>query len=92
MRRTRYNRIFEASDSTGVEVVGNRGVIAFPYCNAGRFYDTRHGDRARTLLTLGAEVSVSDHFRYEVYLARQADRLPEDQDITALGVVLKWHF
>jgi hypothetical protein len=138
--RVGYTRIFEATDSTGVEVVENRGVaalygraplpaavwletrtradfrwigdeysnryrfrldlsrevtildhVAVPYCNVEWFYDTRYDDWARTLLTVGAEVSVSDHFRYEIYLARQADRLPEDKDITALGIVLKWY-
>jgi hypothetical protein len=139
--RVGYHRIFEATDSTGLEEVENRGVVALygraplpsafwlethtradfrwigdeysdryrlrldlsrevtvldhvvvSYCNAEWFYDTRYYDWARTLLTLGAEVSLTDHFRYEAYLARQADRLPEDKDLTALGVVLKWHY
>jgi hypothetical protein len=139
--RVGYDRIFEATDSTGVEVVENRGVIAFygrvplpaavwletrtradfrwiggeysnryrfrldlsrefavrdrpvvPYCNFEWFYDTRYDDWARTLLTLGAEVTMTDHFRYEVYVARQADRLPEEKDLDALGVVLKWYY
>jgi hypothetical protein len=139
--RVGYDRIFEAVDSEGFEVVENRGVIAVygrvplpaaawletrtradfrwiggeysnryrfrfdlsrefavrdravvPYCNFEWFYDTRYDDWARTLLTLGAEVTMTDHFRYEVYLARQADRVPEDKDLNALGVVLKWYY
>lgn len=47
--------------------------------------------RARTLLTVGAEVTMTDHFRYEVCVARQADRLPDEKDLDALGIVLKWY-
>ena len=139
--RVGYDRIFEATDSTGVEVAENRGVIAFygrvplpaaawletrtradfrwiggeysnryrfrldlsrefavfdhtvvPYGNVEWFYDTRYDDWARTLATLGAEVTMSQRFRYEVYVARQADRVPDEKDLDALGVVLKWYF
>jgi hypothetical protein len=139
--RVGYDRIFEATDSTGVAVVENRGVIAFfgrvplpaatwletrtradfrwiggeysnryrfrldlsrefavrehavvPYCNFEWFYDTRYDDRARTLATLGAEVTMNERFRYEVYVARQADRVPDEKDLDALGVVLKWFY
>ena len=139
--RVGYNRIFEATDSSGAEVAENRGVIAVygrvplpaalwletrtradfrwigdeysnryrfrldfsrelavrdrplvPYFNFEWFYDTRYDDWARTLATLGAEVTATDRFRYEVYLARQVDRLPESRDLDALGVVLKWYF
>jgi hypothetical protein len=139
--RVGYNRIFEATDSTGVAVVENRGVVALygrvplpsafwletrtradfrwigdeysnryrfrldlsrefavrdrpvvPYCNFEWFYDTRYEDWARTLFTVGAEVTMTDRFRYEVYVARQTDRLPDDKDLSALGVVLKWYY
>jgi hypothetical protein len=139
--RIGYDRVFEATDSAGVGVVENRGVIALygrvplpaqfwletrtradlrwigdeysnryrfrldlsrdfsvrdhvvvPYCNFEWFYDTRYGAWARTLANLGAEVTVSDHFRYEVYLARQADRLPGETVLNALGVALKWYY
>jgi hypothetical protein len=139
--RVGYDRIFEATDSTGVAVVENRGVVALfgrvplpaaawletrtradfrwiggeysnryrfrldlsrefavreravvPYCNFEWFYDTRYDDWSRTLATLGAEVTMTDHFRYEVYVARQADRVPEEKDLDALGVVLKWFY
>jgi len=139
--RVGYDRIFQATDSTGVEVAENRGVVALygriplpaatwletrsradfrwiggeysnryrfrldlsrefavreravvPYCNFEWFYDTRYDDWARTLLTLGAEVTMTDRFRWEVYVARQADRLPDEKDLDALGVVLKWYY
>jgi hypothetical protein len=139
--RVGYDRIFEVTDSAGVEVAENRGVVALfgrvplpaatwleartradfrwiggeysnryrfrldlsrefavreravvPYCNVEWFYDTRYDDWSRTLATLGAEVTMTDHFRYEVYVARQADRVPEEKDLDALGVVLKWFY
>jgi hypothetical protein len=139
--RIGYDRIFEATDSTGAEVVENRGVIALygriplpaaiwlenrtradlrwigdeystryrfrldfsreftvldhsvvPYFNFEWFYDTRYHDWARTLATLGTEVTATDHFRYEVYVARQTDRLPNEKNLNALGVVLKWYY
>jgi hypothetical protein len=43
-------------------------------------------------LTLGTEVTMTDRFRYEVYVARQADRRPDEKDLNALGVVLKWFY
>ena len=139
--RIGYYRVFEATDSTGVEVAENRGVLALygrvplpaatwletrtradfrwigneysnryrfrldlsrefavldhavvPYFNYEWFYDTRYDEWSRTLATLGAEVTASDHFRYEVYFARQADRVPERTDLNALGVVFKWYY
>jgi len=139
--RIGYVRVFEATDSTGVEVAENRGVFALygriplpaaiwletrtradfrwigseysnryrfrldlsrefavldhavvPYFNFEWFYDTRYDAWARTLATLGAEVTANDHFRYEVYFARQADSVPERRDINALGVVFKWYY
>lgn len=63
-----------------------------PYGNVEWFYDTRYDDWARTLATLGAEITLTDHFRYELYLARQTDRLPQEKDLDALGVVLKWYY
>jgi len=70
--------------------VRDRPVV--PYFNFEWFYDTRYDDWARTLATLGAEVTATDRFRYEVYVARQVDRLPEPRSLEALGVVLKWYF
>jgi hypothetical protein len=139
--RIGYDRVFEATDTAGTEVVENRGVVALygrvplpaafwlesraradfrwigddysnryrfrldlsrefaildhavvPYFNYEWFYDTRYDEWSRTLATLGAEITATDHFRYEVYLARQADRFPEEKDLNALGVVLKWYY
>ena len=139
--RVGYDRIFESTDSAGVEVVENRGVVALygrvplpaavwletrtradfrwigdeysnryrfrldlsreftvhdravvPYGNFEWFYDTRYDDWARTLATVGAEVTLTDRFRYEVYVARQTDRLPADKNLNALGIALKWYF
>jgi hypothetical protein len=70
--------------------VRERAVV--PYCNFEWFYDTRYDDWSRTLATLGAEVTMTDHFRYEVYVARQADRIPDEKDLNALGVALKWYY
>jgi hypothetical protein len=63
-----------------------------PYFNAEWFYDTRYNDWARTLYQVGSEVTVNNHFRYEVYYARQVDHLPEKQSLNALGINLKWYF
>jgi hypothetical protein len=63
-----------------------------PYFNAEWFYDTRYNGWARTLYQVGSEVTVNNHFRYEVYYARQVDHLPEKQSLNALGVNLKWYF
>jgi hypothetical protein len=62
-----------------------------PYFNVELFYDTRYGGWARTLYQLGPEVTVSRHFRYEIYFARQNDRLPKQSDLNALGVNFKWY-
>jgi len=139
--RVGYDRVFEATDASGVDGTEDRGVIALyaraplpasvwlesrtradfrwigddysnryrfrldlsrefnglkravtPYINVEWFYDTRYDDWSRTLSTLGTEVTLTDHFRYEVYVARQADRLPEEKELNALGVVLKWYY
>ena len=63
-----------------------------PHFNYEWIYDTRNDDWARTLWTLGAEVTQNDHFRYELYFARQVDRLPEDRNLNAIGVVFKWYY
>jgi hypothetical protein len=40
----------------------------------------------------GAEVTVNRHFRYEVHLAGQDDRLPSEKTLFALGLVAKWYY
>jgi len=63
-----------------------------PYFNVEWFYDTRYDGWARTLYKIGSTVTVNNRFRYEVYLAREIQRLPEEQNVNALGVVLKWYY
>jgi hypothetical protein len=63
-----------------------------PYANVEWFYDTRSNDWARVLYQFGPEVTVSEHFRYEIYLARQVDRLPNPETLNAIGFVAKWYF
>jgi len=63
-----------------------------PYFNIEWFYDTRYDGWARTLYQAGSEVTVNEHFRYEVYLARQTDHLPSASSLNAFGVVAKWYY
>jgi hypothetical protein len=63
-----------------------------PYFNAEAFYDTRFDGWARALYQGGAEVTVNKHFRYEIFLASQIDRLPVRVSVGALGVVAKWYY
>ncbi len=62
------------------------------YANAEVFYDTGYAAISRTLYQIGTEVTVDKGFRYELYLAWQADRLPEPESLLALGLVAKWYF
>lgn len=63
-----------------------------PYFNVEWFYDTRYDGWARTLYQLGPEVTLNKHFRFEVYIARQEDRLPSASSTNAFGVVAKWYY
>jgi hypothetical protein len=63
-----------------------------PYFNVEWFYDTRYDGWARTLYQLGPEVTLTRHFRFEIYLARQEDRLPSASSTNAFGVVAKWYY
>ena len=63
-----------------------------PYLNYEWFYDTRYDGWARTLWMAGAEVTVNEHFRYEVYAAGQQDRHPSDESVAAFGFVAKWYY
>ncbi len=84
------NRYRFRLDATREFVVRDHTVV--PYFNYEWFYDTRYDDWTRTLWTLGAEVTASEHFRYEAYVARQHDRMPKDASLDALGVVFKWYY
>jgi hypothetical protein len=63
-----------------------------PYFHVEWFYDTRYDGWARTLYQLGPEVTLSRHFRFEVYVARQEDRLPSSSSTNGFGVVAKWYY
>jgi hypothetical protein len=63
-----------------------------PYFNVEWFYDARYDGWARTLYQAGSEVTVNEHFRYELYLARQTDHLPSASSLNAFGVVAKWYY
>jgi hypothetical protein len=84
---TRYRFRAEATREFTVS-----GLTVVPYLNYEWFYDSRYDGWARTLGMAGAEVTMNEHFRCEVYLAGQRDRLPSDERLVALGVVAKWYF
>ena len=63
-----------------------------PYANVEWFYDTRFDQWTRTLYQAGAEFTVNQQFRFELYLARQQDQRPQDSSFNALGVVAKWYY
>ena len=63
-----------------------------PYFHVEWFYDTRYDGWARTLYQLGPEVTLNKHFRFEIYVARQEDRLPSASSTNAFGVVAKWYY
>lgn len=84
---TRYRLRLEA---TREFVVFDHAVV--PYFNVEWFYDTRYDGWARTLYQVGPEVTVSRHFRFELYLARQTDHLPSTSSLNAFGVVAKGYY
>ena len=83
---TRYRARLEATREFTV-----RGHTVVPYVNYEWFYDTRYDAWARTLATAGAEVTLSEHFRIEVYVAGQDDDYPQDETLGAVGLVAKWY-
>jgi len=40
----------------------------------------------------GAEITIDQHFRLELYFARQKDRVPQRESVNALGLVAKWYY
>jgi len=84
---TRYRLRLEA---TREFVLFDHSVV--PYFNVEWFYDTRYDGWARTLYQVGPEVTVSRHFRFELYLARQTDHLPSASSLNAFGVVAKAYY
>ena len=63
-----------------------------PFFNVEWFYDTRYDGLARILYQAGYEFTVNQHFRFEVYLARQRDHLPSVSSLNAFGIVSKWYY
>jgi hypothetical protein len=63
-----------------------------PTLNVEGFYDTRYDGWARVLYQAGAEVSVNRRFRFEYFLAHQADRLPSASSLNAVAVTAKWYY
>jgi hypothetical protein len=62
------------------------------YARAEWFYDTRYDAHSRTLYQAGLERTITPHFRLEIYLARQYDYQPQEDSLSALGVVAKWYY
>jgi len=62
------------------------------YVRAEWFYDTRYDAHSRTLYEAGLERTITPHFRLEAYLAWQYDYQPQEDSLTALGVVAKWYY
>lgn len=84
---TRYRVRLEA---TREFIVRNHSVV--PYFNVEWFYDMRYDDWSRTLYQLGSEFTLSKHFRYELFLARQNDYQSVAASLNAGGVVAKWYY
>ena len=68
------------------------GVVSNVYFQAECFYDTRYDGWARELYQLGAEITLTDHFRLEPSVARQVDRLPEEVGLYAFAIVARWYY
>jgi hypothetical protein len=84
---TRYRWRMEA---TREFVVLDHSVV--PYLNAEWFYDTRYDGWARSLYQAGFEGTVSKHFRFELNLSQQTDKLPETSRLNAFSVLLKAYY
>ena len=83
---TRYRGRLEATREFTVK---DHPVV--PYLNAEAFYDSRYGGWSRALYMAGAEVTMDKRFRFELYVARQVDFLPQHSALNAVGLVLKWY-
>jgi hypothetical protein len=84
---TRYRARLEA---TREFMAWDHAVV--PYLNAEAFYDTRYGAWTRGLYMGGTEVTMTQRFRFELYVARQVDTQPQHSALNAVGLVLKWYF
>ena len=63
-----------------------------PYLQVEAYYDTRYHGLSRMLYQPGVEIAFNPHFRLELYVARQEDRLPRREGLNALGLVAKWYY
>jgi len=68
------------------------GTVANVYVQAELFYDTRYDEWARQLYQVGAEVTLTRHFRVEPFVARQIDRLPSSSGLYGVGIVARWYY
>jgi len=68
------------------------GHAVAPYFHVEWIADSRYGGLSRVLYEGGPELTLSSRFRFEIYGARQVDRLPQKSVLTAIGVVAKWYF
>jgi hypothetical protein len=68
------------------------GCTSNVYLQAEAFYDTRYDRWSRSLYQLGAEVTLTQHFRVEPSVARQLDKLPEKTSLWAFGLVARWYY
>lgn len=62
------------------------------YFQAEDFYDTRFDEWARQFYQVGAEVTVTKHFRVEPSVARQVDQFPSDSGLYAFALVARWYY
>jgi len=84
---TRYRFRLDASREFDV-----RGRAVVPYVNYEWFFDSRYDAWTRTLLQAGTEITFTDHFRFEIYLAKQDDDVPRHGGLYALGLFAKWFY
>jgi hypothetical protein len=84
---TRYRFRLELSREFDV-----RGRAVVPYVNYEWFFDSRYDEWTRTLLQAGTEITFTDHFRFEVYLAKQDDDVPRHAGLYALGLFAKSYY
>jgi hypothetical protein len=63
-----------------------------PYFNIEWFYDNRYDDWSRILCMGGTELTIDEHFRFEVYLAQQKDFHPNESTLRAVGILVKVYY
>ena len=68
------------------------GYVTNVYLQGEGFYDMRYDGWARELYQVGAEVTLTEHFRVEPSVARQVDRLPEESALWGAAIVARWFY